>query len=67
MKLIHDRTLHDLVVERPDPACKRGRFVAVFEQVCHAAVAHPRIVALLPRPSQADSAAFADDYAKKER
>jgi len=41
MKLIKGRTLHDLLKERPEPAHDRGRFVAVFEQVCHAlAYAH---------------------------
>ncbi len=41
MKLIKGRTLEDLLRGRPDPAAERGRFVAVFEQVCQAlAYAH---------------------------
>src|SRR5262245_59156647 len=41
MKLIKGRTLAALLAERPDPAADRGRFVAVFEQVCQAvAYAH---------------------------
>ncbi|QDU21860.1 WD40 repeat domain-containing serine/threonine-protein kinase [Urbifossiella limnaea] len=41
MKLIRGRTLDYLLANRPDPAHDRGRFVAVFEQVCHAlAYAH---------------------------
>ena len=41
MKLIKGRTLEDLLKERQDPAADRGRFHAVFEQVCHAvACAH---------------------------
>jgi tetratricopeptide (TPR) repeat protein len=41
MKLIRGRTLADLLKERPDPSADRGRFVAVFEQVCQAvAFAH---------------------------
>jgi tetratricopeptide (TPR) repeat protein len=41
MKLIKGRTLDDLLQQRPDPDADRGRFVAVFEQVCQAvAYAH---------------------------
>ena len=36
MKLIKGRTLEDLLKERPKPASDRGRFLAVFEQVCQA-------------------------------
>jgi serine/threonine protein kinase len=36
MKLVKGRTLHELLKERPDPAHDRGRFVAIFEQVCQA-------------------------------
>jgi serine/threonine-protein kinase len=41
MKLIKGQTLEDLLQNRPDPSAERGRFVAVFEQVCQAlAYAH---------------------------
>jgi tetratricopeptide (TPR) repeat protein/tRNA A-37 threonylcarbamoyl transferase component Bud32 len=41
MKLIKGDTLADLLRQRPDPSADRGRFVAVFEQVCQAlAYAH---------------------------
>jgi formylglycine-generating enzyme required for sulfatase activity/tRNA A-37 threonylcarbamoyl transferase component Bud32 len=41
MKLIKGDTLHDLLRARPNPSAERGRFVAVFEQVCQAlAYAH---------------------------
>jgi tetratricopeptide (TPR) repeat protein len=41
MKLIKGRTLEDLLSQRADPTADRGRFVAVFEQVCQAvAYAH---------------------------
>ena len=41
MKLIKGRTLEELLCQRSDPAAERGRFVAVFEQVCQAvAYAH---------------------------
>ncbi|HJZ57876.1 MAG TPA: protein kinase, partial [Gemmataceae bacterium] len=41
MKLIKGETLDDLLKARTDPAADRGRFVAVFEQVCQAvAYAH---------------------------
>jgi serine/threonine protein kinase len=41
MKLIGGDTLADRLKARPDPAADRGRFVAVFEQVCEAvAYAH---------------------------
>jgi tetratricopeptide (TPR) repeat protein len=36
MKLIKGRTLEDLLKERSDPASDRGRFLAVFQQVCQA-------------------------------
>jgi tetratricopeptide (TPR) repeat protein len=36
MKLIHGRTLAELLAGRPDGADDRGRFVAVFEQICQA-------------------------------
>jgi tetratricopeptide (TPR) repeat protein len=41
MKLIRGQTLDELLLARPDPSSGRGRFVAVFEQVCQAlAYAH---------------------------
>jgi tetratricopeptide (TPR) repeat protein len=41
MKLIKGSTLDDLLSQRADAAAERGRFVAVFEQVCQAvAYAH---------------------------
>ena len=41
MKLIKGHTLDRLLEARPDPSADRGRFVAVFEQVCQAlAYAH---------------------------
>jgi tetratricopeptide (TPR) repeat protein/tRNA A-37 threonylcarbamoyl transferase component Bud32 len=41
MKLIKGLTLDELLRSRPDPGADRGRFVAVFEQVCQAiAFAH---------------------------
>jgi serine/threonine protein kinase len=41
MKLIRGQTLDALLRDRADPAADRGRFVAVFEQVCQAvAYAH---------------------------
>src|SRR5207248_2054319 len=41
MKLVKGQTLDVLLRARPDPAADRGRFVAVFEQVCQAvAYAH---------------------------
>jgi WD40 repeat protein len=41
MKLIKGRTLEELLRKRADPSADRGRFVAVFEQVCQAvAYAH---------------------------
>jgi tetratricopeptide (TPR) repeat protein len=36
MKLIKGRTLDRDLKDRPDPAHDRGRFVAIFEQVCQA-------------------------------
>jgi serine/threonine-protein kinase len=43
MRLVKGRTLAALLEERPDPAHDRGRFLAVFEQVCQAvAYAHAR-------------------------
>jgi serine/threonine protein kinase len=36
MKLVKGRTLRELLRERPGPAAELGRYVAVFEQVCHA-------------------------------
>jgi serine/threonine protein kinase len=36
MKLIKGRTLEDLLKERAEPESDRGRFVAVFEQICQA-------------------------------
>jgi tetratricopeptide (TPR) repeat protein len=45
MKLIRGSTLEDLLKARSTPAEDRGRFLAVFEQVCHAvAFAHDRNV-----------------------
>jgi tetratricopeptide (TPR) repeat protein len=41
MKLIKGRTLEELLRQRSDPGAERGRFMAVFEQVCQAvAYAH---------------------------
>jgi tetratricopeptide (TPR) repeat protein len=41
MKLIKGNTLDRLLESRPDPGHERGRFIAVFEQVCQAlAYAH---------------------------
>lgn len=43
MKLIHGRTLEDLLNERPNPASNRGSFLAAFQQVCQAVgYAHSR-------------------------
>jgi serine/threonine-protein kinase len=43
MKLVQGRTLASLLAARSDPADERARFVAIFEQVCHAvAYAHSR-------------------------
>ena len=43
MKLIKGHTLAELLKDRPDPAHDRGKFVAVFEQVCQAvAYAHSK-------------------------
>jgi len=43
MKLIKGRTLEELLKERADPANDRGRFLAVFQQVCQAvAYAHSK-------------------------
>jgi serine/threonine protein kinase len=43
MKLIKGRTLDQLLAARPDPVDDRGRFLAIYEQVCHAiAYAHSR-------------------------
>jgi serine/threonine protein kinase len=36
MKLVKGRTLHELLRERGDPSQERGRFLAIFEQVCQA-------------------------------
>jgi WD40 repeat protein len=36
MKLIKGRTLEELLQERSEPASDRGRFLAVFQQVCQA-------------------------------
>jgi WD40 repeat protein len=36
MKLIKGRTLEELLNERSEPASERGRFLAVFEQICQA-------------------------------
>jgi tetratricopeptide (TPR) repeat protein/tRNA A-37 threonylcarbamoyl transferase component Bud32 len=36
MKLIQGRTLEALLKERPAPASDRGRFLAMFEQICQA-------------------------------
>jgi serine/threonine protein kinase len=41
MKLIKGQTLEESLKARPDPSTERGRFVAVFEQICQAlAYAH---------------------------
>src|SRR5262249_14267107 len=41
MKLIKGQTLDALLASRPEPSVERGRFVAVFEQLCQAvAYAH---------------------------
>src|SRR5262249_30223272 len=43
MKLIKGQTLEELLQARPDVSGERGRYVAVFEQVCQAvAYAHSR-------------------------
>jgi tetratricopeptide (TPR) repeat protein len=43
MKLIKGRTLDQLLAARPDAAADRGRFLAIYEQVCQAiAYAHSR-------------------------
>jgi serine/threonine-protein kinase len=45
MKLIKGRTLDELLKERPDPTSDRGRFLAVFQQICQAvAYAHSKHV-----------------------
>jgi tetratricopeptide (TPR) repeat protein len=45
MKLIKGRTLEDLLKERPQPASDRGRFLAIFAQLCQAvAYAHSKHV-----------------------
>jgi tetratricopeptide (TPR) repeat protein/serine/threonine protein kinase len=36
MKLIKGRTMEDLLKERPEPASDRGRFLAMFAQICQA-------------------------------
>ena len=36
MKLVKGRTLAELLKDRADPAVDRGRFLAIFEHVCHA-------------------------------
>lgn len=36
MKLIKGDTLAELLANRPNPVHKRGHFIAIFEQVCHA-------------------------------
>jgi WD40 repeat protein len=36
MKLVKGRTLDEWLKARPDPAADRGRFVAIFEQICQA-------------------------------
>ncbi len=37
MKLVKGQTLHELLRQCTDLAQKRGEFIAIFEQVCHAA------------------------------
>ncbi len=45
MKLIKGRTLAELLKERPEPANERGRFLAIFDQICQAvAYAHSKHV-----------------------
>ena len=45
MKLIKGRTLEELLKERREPASDRGRFLAMFEQICQAvAYAHSKRV-----------------------
>jgi eukaryotic-like serine/threonine-protein kinase len=45
MKLIKGETLEDQLAARPNPSHGRGRFIAVFEQICQAlAYAHDRHV-----------------------
>ena len=45
MKLINGRTLAELLKERPEAASDRGRFLAMFEQICQAvAYAHSKHV-----------------------
>lgn len=36
MKLVKGQTLHDLLDQRATPSDDLGRFIAIFEQVCHA-------------------------------
>jgi hypothetical protein len=36
MKLVKGRTLRELLRERTSPAAELGKYVAIFEQVCHA-------------------------------
>jgi tetratricopeptide (TPR) repeat protein/tRNA A-37 threonylcarbamoyl transferase component Bud32 len=36
MKLVKGQTLSNLLAERSSPSQERGRFIAIFEQVCHA-------------------------------
>lgn len=45
MKLIEGRTLQELLNDCPDPTDKRGQFLSIFEQICHAVgYAHSRSV-----------------------
>jgi tetratricopeptide (TPR) repeat protein len=36
MKLVKGQNLHELLKQRPNASHDRGRFLAIFEQVCHA-------------------------------
>jgi hypothetical protein len=36
MKLVRGQTLRELLQERSDPGQQRGRFIAIFEQICQA-------------------------------
>lgn len=62
MKLIQGETLDRLLRHRPDPAVDRGRFVAVFEQVCQAvAYAHAhRVVHRDLKPANVMVGSFGD-------
>jgi tetratricopeptide (TPR) repeat protein/tRNA A-37 threonylcarbamoyl transferase component Bud32 len=62
MKLIKGRTLDDLLKERPEPASDRGRFLAMFEQICQAvAYAHShKVIHRDLKPANVMVGAFAE-------